>query len=491
MKNKSTKHALLASVLSIVMCFAMLIGSTFAWFTDEVKSGVNKIQAGNLDVGLEMKDAEGNWVDAEGKELGWVAADGRAQDQILWEPGATYKLSDIRIVNKGNLALKYKIIINGVDGDAKLLEAIKFTYGDFDVTAEGYLLPGETSDVITITGHMDELAGNDYMGLTIDGLGITVIAGQYTYEQDSTDDQYDKNAEYPPIEVTENSKAWYDDHATDSNFTIKTGNELAYLAELVNAGTDDFAGKNITLANDIVLPNGEWVAIGTYEKPFKGIFDGAGHTVSNIVIHDNNGDQPCGFFGKIENATVTGLRVEGKMTLDAIQNEFGNKAVLCGNGGICGYANASTITKCTNAMSIDASARTIPAELSAVPVGGIVGVAPNSTVENCLNVGNIIGAVDSPTGGIASGLHIMGGTNPTTIKNCVNAGEVKPTTTTEMPAGAIALYWYDGFYANCYSVNGEILGYNAEDGSPINTDNTSYNLDDSIWNLTGSYPTLK
>ena len=424
MKNKSTKHALLASILSIVMCFAMLIGSTFAWFTDEVKSGMNKIQAGNLDVGLEMKDADGNWVDAEGKELGWVAADGRAQDQILWEPGATYKLSDIRIINKGNLALKYKIIINGVDGDAKLLEAIKFTYGDFDVTAEGYLLPGETSDVITITGHMDELAGNDYMGLTIDGLGITVIAGQYTYEQDSKDEQYDKNAEYPTIEVTEDSKAWY--KADESSFTIKTGNELAYLAELVNAGTDDFAGKNITLANDIVLPNGEWVAIGTYEKPFKGIFDGAGHTVSNVMIHDNDGTKVGGFFGAISNATIQNLTVSGEMTLGGLQGDS-NDAFISGNGGICAYANSSTISGCTNAVNINAADRKTD-DSSSLVVGGIVGFGRETTVSNCKNKGNISVPDNAIAGGITSIIGTWSGPTTVTITNSDdNTGVVSGT----------------------------------------------------------------
>ena len=63
--NKSTKRALLTSVLALLMCVAMLIGATFAWFTDTASTGVNKIQAGNLDVALEMKNGD-NWVSAEG-----------------------------------------------------------------------------------------------------------------------------------------------------------------------------------------------------------------------------------------------------------------------------------------------------------------------------------------------------------------------------------------------------------------------------------------
>ena len=128
--SKSTKRALISSTLAILMCVAMLIGTTFAWFTDTASTAVNKIQAGNLDVALEMKDASGNWVNAEGQTLSWKKAAGApANEQVLWEPGCTYELPELRIVNNGNLALKYRIVINGIVGNAKLLEAIEFTYG--------------------------------------------------------------------------------------------------------------------------------------------------------------------------------------------------------------------------------------------------------------------------------------------------------------------------------------------------------------------------
>ena len=73
--SKSTKRALLTSVLALLMCVTMLVGATFAWFTDTASTGVNKIQAGNLDVKLEYATAwneDGSvktWADAEGKTL--------------------------------------------------------------------------------------------------------------------------------------------------------------------------------------------------------------------------------------------------------------------------------------------------------------------------------------------------------------------------------------------------------------------------------------
>ena len=198
--SKSTKRALVSSALAILMCVAMLIGTTFAWFTDTASSGVNKIQAGNLDVDLEMSTDGTNWESAEGRTLTFKTKDNRAAGQILWEPGCTYELPQLRVVNKGNLALKYKIQITGIQGDAKLNEVIDWTINDAAINlTEKHLLAGQTGAAFTIKGHMQESAGNDYRNLTIDGIGITVVATQDTVENDSNGNTYDENAEYPSI----------------------------------------------------------------------------------------------------------------------------------------------------------------------------------------------------------------------------------------------------------------------------------------------------
>ena len=191
--TKSTKRALLSSVMAIVLCLAMLIGTTFAWFTDSASTAVNKIQAGNLDVALEMQE-NGNWVSAEGKTLQFKTADNRTTD-ILWEPGCRYELPALRVVNKGNLALKYKIQITGIQGNAKLNEVIDWEITGTDVSADGYAhLAANASREITIKGVMQTTAGNEYQGLSIDGIAITVFATQDTVESDSVNNQYDANA---------------------------------------------------------------------------------------------------------------------------------------------------------------------------------------------------------------------------------------------------------------------------------------------------------
>ena len=209
MKSKKTvRKALWMSMLSIALCLTMLVGTTFAWFTDTASTAVNKIQSGTLKV--DIQDESGNSL--KGKTMSFKNADQKTD--ILWEPGATFKLDAFKIVNEGNLALKYKVVINGIEGNSKLLEAIEFTVQREGEEAQtkladwsGILLPaGKTATagteeevketkLITISGHMKEEAGNEYQGLSIDGLGITVYATQYTYENDSKDNTYDQNAE--------------------------------------------------------------------------------------------------------------------------------------------------------------------------------------------------------------------------------------------------------------------------------------------------------
>ena len=216
--KKATKRALLTSVMALVMCVVMLVGTTFAWFTDTASTGVNKIQAGNLDVALEMNTGtkeNPNWENAEGKTLQFKKAAGApADEQVLWEPGCTYELPELRVVNKGNLALKYIIKVTGIEtnhevvpGEPNLKDVINWTikYGTNKVedntgdtpVVTGYSLNPGASDVVTIKGEMDKNAGNEYQGLSIDGVSVTVYATQMTAEFDSIDNKYDKDAQYP------------------------------------------------------------------------------------------------------------------------------------------------------------------------------------------------------------------------------------------------------------------------------------------------------
>ena len=236
--RKSTKRALLGSVMAMVLCLAMLVGATFAWFTDTASTGVNKIQAGKLDVALEMQNADGKWVSAEGKTLDFVKAADAKGEAILWEPGCTYELPALRIRNNGNLALKYKVIITGINGSAKLNTVIDWTIGDVAMGAEQHLAAGESS-AFTIKGHMKESAGNEYMNESIDGIAITVVATQDTVESDSFNNTYDANATYPVVAVG--------DVNTDGDTVLKDKEEDHTIQVTVPAGALDEGVQSLKL----------------------------------------------------------------------------------------------------------------------------------------------------------------------------------------------------------------------------------------------------
>ena len=236
--KKATKRALLTSVMALAMCVVMLVGTTFAWFTDTASTGVNKIQAGNLNVELAYKNAETMTTDT-----GFKAANKDTpvfKEGALWEPGHVEYVV-LKISNAGNLALKYKLGINIAsetgstnvfDKPFKLSDYIKFAVIDGDQSAlnrddlvaaatdselikDGYtsvetpLYPTgtegkDTEKTVTLVVWMPTTVGNGAnhktgaAAPTID-LGISVAATQYTYENDSFNNEYDKDAVYPIV----------------------------------------------------------------------------------------------------------------------------------------------------------------------------------------------------------------------------------------------------------------------------------------------------
>ena len=219
-KKYSTKKALVASLLSLVLCFSMLLGTTFAWFTDSVTSANNIIKSGNLDI--EMYWAEGT---EDPTNASWTdASTGAIFNYDNWEPGYV-EVRHIKIANEGTLALKYKvqIVANGEVSD--LADVIDVYYVDPAVQVAdraalanapklGTLtevlaglgesgngtLEADTADTITIALKMQETAGNEYMNKSIgSNFSIQLLATQLTSESDSFDNQYDADAKYPGV----------------------------------------------------------------------------------------------------------------------------------------------------------------------------------------------------------------------------------------------------------------------------------------------------
>ena len=214
MTNRTTKRALLSSVMALLLCFTMLLGTTFAWFTDSAVSANNKITAGTLDVDLyKWSDATTATEITENKEPVFDSS-------IIWEPGYT-SVVYLSIKNNGSLALKYTVAIEVTQVSYhNLAEVMEYavtadaTYGtvrswdanngtEFE-NAPGMnktnredveLLPGE-EHFFALSIHMLEEAGNEYMedSITFD---IRVLAGQLMSENDSFGNTYDEFAGYP------------------------------------------------------------------------------------------------------------------------------------------------------------------------------------------------------------------------------------------------------------------------------------------------------
>lgn len=277
--SKSTKRALLSSAFAILICVAMLVGTTFAWFTDTASTGVNKIQAGNLDIELQMKDNDGKWVNAEGKILpflveGKIPADGT---QILWEPGCTYYVPEVRVLNKGNLAVKFEYIPEALGVTGKLAEVLELVFKT-PVDANGeevnigpeILKPGEASPAWSFGYHMLESAGNEYQNATATGICVTVVATQATYEKDSIDDQYDKDAEYP--------------------ISVTTGDELQAIVSNATAPVNIVLTNSIT-TNNFVIPADKDV---TLDLNGRTVTNAGSHTILNkghLTLTDSSADK--------------------------------------------------------------------------------------------------------------------------------------------------------------------------------------------------------
>ncbi len=246
-KAKSTKSALMSSVLALVLCFTMFLGTTFAWFTDSVTSAGNKIVAGTLDVDLFLWNSETESIEITEESAPIFGAGSLAQNnnaETLWEPGKT-QVAYLSIKNNGNLDLKYQVAIEAYGETNDLLDVLSYSirndakYGDVDAwagngvrvleginatQAQNVVLKAGQEHFFALSIHMDESAGNEYQEGSA-SFDIKVLATQLASESDSFDNTYDENAWHP-------------------DFVVTNGDELK--VALTNGG-------NVALANDVII----------------------------------------------------------------------------------------------------------------------------------------------------------------------------------------------------------------------------------------------
>ena len=357
MKLKSKKSALLLSFTSLLLCFAMLAGSTFAWFTDTATTGVNKIQAGNLDIEVQYRTtAGGEWKTLDN------ATDLFGAEGTLFEPGHT-RVVELKIENAGNLALKYKIGMNiasetpgtnkagnpyklsdylkvaatGIqqynptDQISSLMERLIFQKGDFgmwtarnfanfelEYTSNGsvHVLQPGAAQILGIKVYMPETVGNEANAISTDkaasiNFGLNVVATQYTTESDSFGTQYDKDATYPVIASNQQQANDAITNATDKkvNISIASGQTITLDNGIANEGDK---ARDITFSGDgsqtvDVITNAVSAEGGqlNYQR-------GSSFTFENLTIQAGEGS----FDGIVcDELTYKNCTIKGKLTL--------------------------------------------------------------------------------------------------------------------------------------------------------------------------------
>ena len=336
------RKALFSSAISLILCCAMLVGTTFAWFTDSVTSANNIIKAGNLDIELEYWNGTA-WTDVQG------ASD--ILTNTLYEPGVS-EVAYLRVANAGSLALKYTLGINIVSETKGVNQAgVEFNLSDYimfgvvegvngetgayanrdaavaavtnaKAIKEGFsknniLYPngnGTYEEYIALVVYMPTTVGNEanHNGTNVPqiDLGINVFATQKDYESDSFGNDYDVNSPMKPAD------SWNGDTNEDLTdvkdeqikvLTISTAEQLATFAQEVNAG-NSYEDWTIELAANIDLANKPWTPIGNGSAGFYGTFDGKGYTVYNLNV---SGTTSVGLFGyALNGGNIKNLNVE-------------------------------------------------------------------------------------------------------------------------------------------------------------------------------------
>ena len=266
-KQLNSKTSLGCSILSLILCVSMFLGTTFAWFTDVAESRGNVISTGNLKIDLELLSVD----DSGAKQWNSIKENSDPVfDYTLWEPGfADIKL--FKVENEGSLALKWKAIILPYDEMGILADVIDVfvitsqseldyptdraldgyrrvgSLREFVDSAEGLIngnLVSGASSYFGIALKMRTDAGNEYQDKALPQFDIRLVATQYTYEEDGFDDQYDVDATFPPISYV-------------TKITVPVENNLTADNKLASGMTISDQGEvNADLPADVLLNDG-------------------------------------------------------------------------------------------------------------------------------------------------------------------------------------------------------------------------------------------
>ena len=371
-KQKSTKRALLLSALSLLMCVSMLIGSTFAWFTDSVTSSGNIIKSGTLDVTMEWKDATTTGAQQTYKD----ASAGAIFKSELWEPGYV-EAKNIKISNVGTLALKYNLNIaaNGEVSELADVIDVYFAEGEYtlasremtELTKVGTLsdildgmpanmagdLKANTADTVTIALKMQETAGNEYQGLSIGSdFKVVLMATQDNVEKDSFDENYD------------------DIDVPDKHIKVIDGNTYYYLNDgnvVLRSVPYGNVGSSFTVRNDVTL-----LGIGVDKGDTNGPVFSKYSPVETLTLNEG--------LVKINARAVTGVKTLTSVNFPSTLKFIGEQAFA--------QAGMTSLTIPANVEEIKFGAFRDMANLTTVTVEGNVAF-DNYAFRSCPNLTSI------------------------------------------------------------------------------------------------------
>ena len=422
--SKTTKRALFSSVVALLLCFTMLLGTTFAWFTDSATSGNNIIKTGNLDMKLSYKP-----YGTENTE--WTEVDESTVlfgKDALYEPGYTEAVW-LKVENLGSLAFRYDLAINVANekqGTNKAGEKFSlsdhlevkymtttstdmekdfyttresldsFAFGaatnsgvaslsdDIAVIKNGVAYSKTdaensawSSAYVLVVIQMPTTVGNEanHNGTDIPQIdfSLTAVATQLAHEKDSFGPDYDANAEYLVADTWDGQTVdttWYNE--ANTTFVISSVEEMLGFESLVNDQKITFAGKVVELASDLDMTGVQWEPIGHYLTTgamFQGTFDGKNHTISNLVTstkYGGNKNEGTALFGAVNDGCVI---KNLKLTNVTSWSSYGYAAALIGSV----YGGNVTIENVSIAGAKIATAR---------HVGGFIGITGRTGHDN-------------------------------------------------------------------------------------------------------------
>ncbi len=383
-KMTMKKTTLLASGFAMLVSASMLIGTTYAWFTDSAQVTVNKIVVGTLDVAI---------VGEDGKEVSKLSF---AED-AKWEPGGTYSLPPIKVKNIGELTLKYQVVVSGLDGDATLKDMIEWKINGTEQNTAYPLSVGAESGEIVISGTMSPNAGNDCMGKTLEGVTITVYATQNQ-----------TNAKFEEIKQPDNITA-----------NVGTVEELKSIIQTAMTGGSANGVITINLTQDFDV-DGKWGDIvgSNYEGVNTVVLNGKKADGSNAVITNLNAPLfPSKFAGNgtltINDLTIEGARIENNTSKLGVGAFVGNvdesgavelnnchlikSTITCTAGyaaGLVGYISGDNVSTVKGCSVTDCTIK------GANSTGAVYGhAAAPIAISSCKASGNTIALVANAAGG--------------------------------------------------------------------------------------------